>query len=159
LASKSVDGTVRLWSIETGKELARTTEPMSEAWRDSGVAFHPVEPILATLSRKVGVIRTWQLNANALLRPEHQGRSVTITSAKIVLVGESNVGKSCLALRLAEDRYQEQGTTHGMRFWPISAEHLGPTWAGSPEEKREVVFWDMGGQDEYRLVHQLFLQD
>jgi len=43
-------------------------------------------------------------------------------SAKIVLVGESNVGKSCLALRLAQDRYEEQGTTHGMRLWTMPPE-------------------------------------
>src|SRR4051812_16405714 len=77
---------------------------------------------------------------------------------KIVLVGESNVGKSCLALRLAQDRYEEQGTTHGMRLWPATPEALG--MAGTPAtEKKEVAIWDLGGQEEYRLVHQLFLHD
>ncbi|HEX9002629.1 MAG TPA: TIR domain-containing protein, partial [Blastocatellia bacterium] len=28
-----------------------------------------------------------------------------------------------------------------------------------PGEQREVVIWDLGGQEEYRLVHQLFLHD
>ena len=31
--------------------------------------------------------------------------------------------------------------------------------AAPPGEAREVVLWDLGGQDEYRLVHQLFLRD
>lgn len=38
-------------------------------------------------------------------------------------------------------------------------EQLDPAMAASPEEKREVVIWDLGGQEEYRLVHQLFLHD
>jgi GTPase SAR1 family protein len=80
-------------------------------------------------------------------------------SAKIVLVGDSNVGKSCLALRPAQDRYEEQGTTHGMRLWTMPPEQLSPAMAAPPGEKREVVIWDLGGQDEYRLVHQLFLHD
>ena len=84
---------------------------------------------------------------------------VSIASAKVVLVGESNVGKSCLALRLAQNRYEEQGTTHGMRFWKLSPEKLGATNSAATGEKREVVLWDLGGQPEYRLVNQLFLQE
>jgi GTPase SAR1 family protein/predicted MPP superfamily phosphohydrolase len=77
------------------------------------------------------------------------------TSAKVMLIGESNVGKSCLAMRLAEDRYEEQETTHGMRFWKLAPEQLGD--GDTPEgAQREIVLWDMGGQGEYRLVHQIF---
>ncbi|MGJ0486771.1 MAG: TIR domain-containing protein [Methylomicrobium sp.] len=86
--------------------------------------------------------------------------STRITSAKIVLLGESQVGKSALALRLAEDRYEDQATTHGMRIWKLSPEKLDPNTAKTPEgENREVVLWDLGGQEEYRLIHQLFIHD
>jgi len=66
-------------------------------------------------------------------------------SAKIVLVGESNVGKSCLALRLVEGRYEEQGTTHGMRLWSIPLERLGAVATAPPGEQRELVLWDSTG--------------
>ncbi len=88
--------------------------------------------------------------------------AVRYTSAKIVLVGESNVGKSCLAMRLAEDRYphdHEHGTTHGMRFWPMEAEQLHASAKPPEGQRRDVVLWDFGGQDEYQLVHQMFLHD
>lgn len=78
---------------------------------------------------------------------------------KIALVGESNVGKSCLAVRLAEDRYEELGTTHGMQLWKLPPERLGETEPPPPNVLREVTIWDLGGQSEYRLVHQLFLHD
>jgi GTPase SAR1 family protein len=76
-----------------------------------------------------------------------------------VLVGESSVGKSGLALRLAEDRFEDQVSTHGMRLWSMPPEKLSPAMAAPSGERREVVIWDLGGQDEYRLVHQLFLHD
>jgi len=85
---------------------------------------------------------------------------VRFTSAKVVLVGESNVGKSCMAMRLAYRRYpkpEEIKTTHGLRFWKLGQENdMIPEALG---ERREIVLWEMGGQDEYRLVHQLFLKD
>jgi hypothetical protein len=38
-------------------------------------------------------------------------------------------------------------------------EQLSADMAVPPGEKREIVLWDLGGQDEYRLIHQLFLHD
>src|SRR5262249_37164858 len=80
-------------------------------------------------------------------------------SAKVVLIGESSVGKSCLALRMATGEYKEMGTTHGMRTWNMLPEQLDPVAAASEAEEREVFIWDLGGQQEYRLVHQLFLPE
>ncbi len=159
LTSKSVDGTVRIWSTKTGSELARAQEKMARGWKNSGVAFHPCAPILATQSTRIGELRIWRVGSANELQDQTTNTSTAYTSAKIVLVGESNVGKSCLALRLAEGRYEEQGTTHGMKVWPTSVDRLGPAWAPPPDERRELVLWDMGGQDEYRLIHQLFLHD
>jgi small GTP-binding protein len=119
-------------------------------------------PYLATIGEGANVIHIWDLNCEILLGVAASIPTVKYTSAKIVLVGESNAGKSCLAMRLAENRYpdeHEQGTTHGMRFWPMKADQLSAR-AGAPEgERRDLVLWDMGGQDEYRLVHQLFFDD
>jgi GTPase SAR1 family protein len=75
------------------------------------------------------------------------------TNAKVVLLGESGVGKSGLALRLAEDRWEETGSTHGMKVWQLD---LGTSIA-HPEVEREVWLWDLAGQPDYRLIHQLFL--
>ena len=51
------------------------------------------------------------------------------------------------------------GTTRGMKFWPLEPDRLSPAEGTSEGGRREVVLWDMGGQDEYRLIHQLFLHD
>jgi WD40 repeat protein/GTPase SAR1 family protein/predicted phosphodiesterase len=94
---------------------------------------------------------------DALALPEEP--SVRSASAKVVLLGEGNVGKSCLAMRLTQDRYEEIGSTHGMKFWSVPLERLDPDAEIPPGERREVVFWDMGGQNEYRLLHHAFLHD
>ena len=161
LASRSTDGTMRLWWTETWKPIALQDEAAGKPrWCETPtLAFHPNGTLLATIGPKSRSIRVWSVAID--VDPDAQSIEPTIryTSAKIVIVGESNVGKSCLALRLAEDRYEEQGTTHGMKFWPISPLALSSAFETPAGEQRDVVLWDMGGQDEYRLVHQLFLHD
>ncbi len=165
LASKGQDNTVRLWSTSNWSTVAKiqekTPDVHREAWSGS-LKFHPFLPILATLGEHHQVIRIWELDISQLLAQAGKSRTIRYTSAKIVLVGESNIGKSCLAMRLAEDRYPEdhqQGTTHGMRFWAMEAEQLYPSVKPPEGQRRDLVLWDMGGQDEYRLIHQLFLHD
>jgi GTPase SAR1 family protein len=74
-------------------------------------------------------------------------------NAKVVLVGQSGVGKSTLAHRLVEDRYVKTDSTHGMNVWPLEL----PLPANALE--REALLWDLAGQEDYRLTHQLFLPD
>jgi len=162
LASVSSDNTVRLWSRNSWSEIASLESVCNENNIWQSIAFHPTLSRLATLGEKDTVVRIWDLDLDVLLGQTRRTPTVKYTSAKIVLVGESNAGKSCLAMRLAEDRYpkeEEHGTTHGMRFWPMDPEKLSPKIAAPKGERRDVMLWDMGGQDEYRIVHQLFLHD
>jgi GTPase SAR1 family protein len=41
----------------------------------------------------------------------------------------------------------------------MEAEELHPAAKPPEGQRRDVVLWDFGGQDEYQLVHQMFLQD
>jgi small GTP-binding protein len=76
------------------------------------------------------------------------------TNAKVVLVGESGVGKSALAHRLIEDKFVKTYSTHGMQVWrmdlPIEREE---------GFEKEALLWDLAGQADYRLIHQLFLDE
>jgi GTPase SAR1 family protein/RNase P subunit RPR2 len=78
-------------------------------------------------------------------------------NAKVVLVGESGVGKSGLAHRLIEDRFVPTHSTHGMQVWRLDLPE-GP----QPDDvylEREALLWDLAGQEDYRLIHQLFLDE
>jgi small GTP-binding protein len=161
LASTDRSGLVRLWDTRdwtAGPTFHPIWEPGAEPIdRLSRVAFHPTAQRLIIAGATM--IAEWDVDTASLLRAR-RGRTVKLTSAKVVLVGESNVGKSTLAMRLAEDHYptdEEQSTTHGMRFWHVDAEDLHPSLAAPLGEHRDIVLWDFGGQHEYRLVHQLFL--
>lgn len=167
LASKGA-GTVRLWRADTGACVATFPEPMGDAWAP-GLAFHPKSPFLASVGsdpdtpRNVlnRLIHIWELDI-AVLLTEPSTPIVTYTSAKVALVGESNVGKSYLAHRIATGSPPEKGTiksTHGMKFWSLEPENLSPAALAPQGQRRAVVLWDMGGQEEYRLIHQLFLHD
>lgn len=76
------------------------------------------------------------------------------TNAKVVLLGESGVGKSGLAHRLVEDKFVRTYSTHGMEVWRLDL----PIEDGD-EMEREALLWDLAGQEDYRLIHQLFLDE
>ena len=75
-------------------------------------------------------------------------------NAKVVLLGEGTVGKTSLAHRLIEDRYVVRDRTHGMNVWRLDLP-LPP----DATLEREALLWDLAGQEDYRLIHQLFLEE
>lgn len=168
LASRG-DDAVRLWNAATGGCVGVIPVLRSSQWQP-GLAFHPHEPRLATVALHHGEFQQnerpssifiWSLDPATLLSKE-TGGPVSYTSAKVVLVGESNAGKSYLAHRIATGRAPRTGeiqSTHGMKFWPLEPEKLCPSASGPAGQRRDLVLWDMGGQEEYRLIHQLFLHD
>src|SRR5436305_8320919 len=75
-------------------------------------------------------------------------------NAKVVLIGEGAVGKTSLAHRLIEDSYVVRDRTHGMNVWPLDLP-LPP----DATLQREALLWDLAGQEDYRLIHRLFLEE
>jgi small GTP-binding protein len=160
LASASSDKTIKVWGTEKWAELATYQKsPFTHLLLTT--VFLPVQHIAGYfgLTRFGDPDILVHILEPASETPSPKSIQLSYASAKIVLIGESNVGKSCLALRMAQNRYEEQGTTHGMQLWAMSPEQLSPDAVAPQDENREVVIWDLGGQDEYRLVHQLFLHD
>jgi len=157
LASRSLDGSIRLWRTDTWEPVAEL-EASSTGLNYPGLAFSPTKHVLASVGPGGHSVRLWELDLTTLLRSQAPSQTVHEVSAKVVLVGEGRAGKSCLALRMVKDQYEELDSTHGMRFWSMPAE---PSSEGGPTSgpRREIVLWDLGGQSEYQLVHQLFLRD
>lgn len=164
LASKSNDGTLRLWNCETWETAAIIPEPTHPDWFIQGVAFHPALPLMATVGsrqwdRKSTLIHLWELDFDVLLSTAAETnpalKAVHHSTAKIVLVGDSGVGKTGLGWRLAHGEFKEHSSTHGQQFWVL--DELGTRREDGTE--CEAILWDLAGQPDYRLIHALFLDD
>jgi WD40 repeat protein/GTPase SAR1 family protein len=186
IASKggSEDNTVRLWRCDTWQPVAIIPEPASDNW-PPGVAFHPHEPLLATVGSDPGtekegegdrLIHIWELDYAVLLGedrsrtressdPKSSGvgslttsattDSVLHATAKIVLVGDSGVGKTGLGWRLAHGEFKEHASTHGQQFWVLDQLNA----QRKDDTQCEAVLWDLAGQPDYRLIHALHIAD
>lgn len=164
--SKSLDNTVRLWSSETWKQAAIVPE-IASRYLYSSLAFHPRLPFLATVGSYLDapeqerdtLVHIWELDLDALLgetpREDAARHSVQHTTAKIVLVGDSGVGKTGLAWRLAHGEFMEHASTHGQQFWVLKQ----VSTRRDDGTECEAILWDLAGQPDYRLTHALFLDD
>ena len=156
LASKSGDGSVRLWRCDTWEPVAVLDEPASGR-RSSGLAFHPGAPVLASLGQGDRRVRVWDLDLGVLLGAPTMSQVVQYSNAKIVLVGESGVGKSGLAFALAGHAFRPTESTHGRRVLMFDSSRVD--LGDCRTEVRESLLWDLAGEPGYRLIHQLHLNE
>jgi GTPase SAR1 family protein len=84
--------------------------------------------------------------------------TTTYANAKVLLLGDSGVGKSGLAMVLAGKEFTPTESTHGRRIWRISAADPAVDEQELSGGSREVMLWDLAGQPGYRIVHQLHLE-
>jgi Leucine-rich repeat (LRR) protein len=76
---------------------------------------------------------------------------VILNEAKLILVGEGEVGKSCLLSALRDDPWEDgRPTTHGIEIKIAKVTDI--------DTQKEIILngWDFGGQRVYRPTHQLF---
>jgi len=112
---------------------------------------------LATIARNNQQVRIWELDIPKLLAAGSIETSVHYTNAKIVLVGDSGVGKSGLGLVLTSKPFIPTESTHGRRIWLFDQDQI--LLQDGRMETREILLWDLAGQPGYRLVHQLHLSE
>lgn len=80
------------------------------------------------------------------LKQLKQGRTPE-NECKVLLVGNGNVGKSCLVHRLVDNKFEEKwNSTHAI----VLRQYALDDWL--------LNIWDFGGQDIYHTTHRLFMQ-
>ncbi len=142
-----IDGTVRLWDWKSGAcvQVSRSDpSPISVAFSPDGARL-----VVGTTQGPIYVYRLTDLRPTP---PTETARRYV--NAKVVLLGEGTVGKTSLAHRLIEDKYVIRDRTHGMNVWRLEL----PLPHDAALE-REALLWDLAGQEDYRLIHQLFLDE
>jgi len=89
----------------------------------------------------------------AILTYLKQSRTTENNEAKLILVGDGEVGKTCLAYRLINSNFlRDSKITEGIN---ISKWEIPSPDSGSSNIKLNI--WDFGGQEIYHATHQFFL--
>lgn len=155
LFSRSVDNTVRIWRTDTYQCIAIINNPVKNFYITRGIVYDSLLQTLFTLDVNGSVIKSWKLDYNILLG--QTSLSTHYTNAKVVLLGDSGVGKSGLGLVLSGQPYQFTDSTHGRRVWQL--DNFEKDLEHGNKEIREILLWDLAGQPTYRLIHQLHLDE
>lgn len=143
------DKTVRLWDWKSGACLQVIEHNMNNAPISATFSPDGSRLVVGTVG---GTIFVYHLTGVRAAQPAEV--TYRYVNAKVVLIGEGTVGKTSLAHRLIEDRYVVRDRTHGMNVWPLDLP-LPP----DAMLEREALLWDLAGQEDYRLIHRLFLEE
>ncbi len=89
---------------------------------------------------------------------ELKKESVQLLHAKLLIVGNGEVGKTTLMKKLKDNQFKvklgEEPSTHGINIVPWE---LSCRFNQNNAETVKINFWDFGGQDIYHATHQFFL--
>jgi small GTP-binding protein len=160
--SGSSDNSVRLWDVDTGRCLrvleGHTDVVRSVAWSADGRrAFsgdHEGGIRVWDLSQFVTEARAPEALVSALPSAPDQ---IQYTNAKVLLVGDTGVGKSGLAERLVHKQFVPTKSSHARKAYVLESKVVKEPSGVSLHQ--ETVLWDLAGQPAYRLVHQLSMED
>jgi GTPase SAR1 family protein len=157
LASMSSAGSdpnhVLVWRCRDWERVAAISRYLPDSSR--ALAFHPSRPLLAVAT--TDRVDCYRLDYATLDTIDAAGDSRRYGNAKVVLLGDTGVGKSGLGLVLSGQPYQPTDSTHGRNVWMVGTEEVEVVGWG--KQTREVLLWDLAGQPGYRLVHQLHLNE
>jgi GTPase SAR1 family protein/nucleotide-binding universal stress UspA family protein len=148
----SADGGLFAWDVADVPAQLWYRDPPSRsvAAHFTRLAVSAVTGLLALVdagATELILVSDWNRTASA------PAATTTYANAKVLLLGDSGVGKSGLGMVLAGEEFRTTDSTHGRRIWrlPVTPE---PDGSGG---EREVLVWDLAGQPGYRIVHQLHL--
>ncbi len=150
VVSSSLDETVRVWDLVSFRSLGTLRGHYNVV---TAVAVTPDGKVAVSAS-KDSTLRLWDLTA--YFHTISQDAQLTrYTNAKVLLVGDSGVGKTGLALRLTEDRFQPTISTDAAWATQMRVPHHNTL----EDIDKEIWLWDFAGQADYRLIHQLYMDE
>ncbi|GAA0493518.1 hypothetical protein Ade02nite_21510 [Paractinoplanes deccanensis] len=155
LYSVGLDHMLRLWRTDTWERVGRVDLGVTHEFV-GGLAAAPHRPLLARRSIDPSGVELYEADY-ARLVGESPEVPRTYANAKVVLLGDTGVGKSGLGLVLTGRPYEPTDSTHARKVRSLDVCEVERPDGGV--ERREILLWDMAGQPAYRLVHQLHLAE
>ncbi len=148
----SADGGLFAWAVADAPTQLWFREPPSRsvAAHFTRLSVSAVNGLLALVdagATELVLVSDWDRAAAA------PAATTSYANAKVLLLGDTGVGKSGLAMVLAGEVFGTTESTHGRRIWRLPATEEPDFDNGD----REVLLWDLAGQPGYRIVHQLHL--
>jgi WD40 repeat protein len=119
--------------------------------------WHPHFPVVVTSGKRGGDIAVWHLDLDHLFGISPSLLTAHYANAKVVLIGDSGVGKSGLGLVLSGKPFSATESTHARHVWIFDNRDVAID--EQRKETRETLLWDLAGQSGYRLIHQLSLHE
>jgi hypothetical protein len=145
---------LRLWRCRDWECVS--TVPRRKSDGIGGLAFHPTQPLLAAKDNHPdAAVDCFAIDYELLGVAGRKADSRRYVNAKVILLGDTGVGKSGLGLVLSGQPYQATDSTHGRNVWTLDAQEVEAPTGGT--QTREILLWDLAGQPGYRIVHQLHL--
>lgn len=154
LSSKSKES-IHIWQCDTWKKVAVLMEQSTNYVR-SKLSFHPESLALATSGKKDRELHIWSIDKVKMLSSPVSNSSIQYSNAKVVLLGDSGVGKSGLSLVLTRQPFRPTESTHARRILAFDSEQIETADA---LKMHDTLLWDLAGQPGYRLIHQLHLNE
>lgn len=151
----SHDNTVRVWNITTGRCISVITGHRNGVimvgWEQGNNKIISVD--------FNGICRIWEviLDENEHIMAGTPGQQVTYCNTKVLLVGDSGVGKTGLSNYLALGKKDDGSNTSSDGAW--ATQWALPHNLNEDGVEKEIWLWDFAGQVDYRLVHQLFMDE
>ena len=157
LSSGASDGYIIHW--HTGKwDYREQLRASAHSLRIIGLQYLPLDPNVLAVSQYLdNGIGNLPTDVERLLSVTSDHSTTYYSNAKVVLVGDTGVGKSGLAQVLTGQSFAPTESTHARHVWPFEVERIQVADTGFAV--RETLLWDLAGQPGYRLIHQLHLAD
>ncbi|MBL8002884.1 MAG: hypothetical protein JNL05_13090 [Flavobacteriales bacterium] len=161
LLSAGEDRTTRLWNCASWQPILVIRRSSSDKFIVNSLFNPKNHNIIATVghSRKtnfISSVKIWKINYSHLGAQASQAVARYV-NAKVVLVGDTGVGKSGLSLVLNNNAFQATDSTPGRKVWLF--DHQEVFVENSLSQTRETLLWDLAGQPGYRIIHQLHLNE
>jgi GTPase SAR1 family protein/DNA-directed RNA polymerase subunit RPC12/RpoP len=149
------DHTIRLWDWKSGT-CTQVIEDKESYFVPMSVAFSPdgTRLVAGTVVDEANEYGLYIFRLTGMKAAPPAEATRRYVNAKVVLLGESGVGKSGLAHRLIEDAFVQTHSTHSMQVW-----RLDLPLEQQDTLEREALLWDLAGQEDYQIIHQLFLDE
>jgi GTPase SAR1 family protein len=141
-----------IWDCLRKEEVGVLIEPDCGVPWSNGVAFHPIDNRLATFGTEATSVRVWELVTPDATDPKSLNR---YTNAKVVLLGDSGVGKTDLALALSDSTFQPADPGRARRVWVLESTEAHVK--DRRVETRETLLWELPGRSGERFLHRLHL--